>query len=118
MKKALILAGAYMAASLFGALTGAILWPHPLPMLSVAGFMMMAPLFQLVTLVTSFNTQTPILKTPVLGIFLVLVFGGTMMASAIWYYRSNRKWAVLTFGIPVFVASLPGAALFCQVMAI
>ena len=112
MKKAGILLGVYLIASFSGALTGAILWADPFRMDDILGFMMMCPLFQLVSLLTGFNTNNLIL-----GIPLLAVCGSTAVISIIRFYRSTRKWPLITFAIPVFVASLQGGELFCEALA-
>ena len=117
MKKAGILIGAYLVASLLGALTGALLWADPFRAHTILGFMVIAPLFQFVSLITSFNTYSPAVVNVMPGILLLVVCGGAMIGAAIMYCRSNRKWAVLAFAVPVFVASLQGAELYYEAIA-
>lgn len=78
----------------------------------ILGFMMIAPLFQFVSLATGFNT-----KNAALGAFLLVICGGTVIASVIGYYRSDKKWPLATFAVPVFMASLQGAELVCEAIA-
>lgn len=112
MKKTGILLGLYLIASLSGALTGALVWADPFRTDDILGFMMMAPLFQFVSLLTGFNT-----KNVALGALLLLTCGGAVIASVIGYYRSRKRWPLATFAIPVFMASLQGAELVCEAIA-
>ena len=104
--------GLYLFASFSGALAGALIWADPFRMDDILGFMMMAPLFQFVALLTGFNT-----KNVILGALLLVICGGTLIASVIGYYRSGRRWPLATFAAPVFVASLQGAELVCEAIA-
>ena len=112
MKKTGILLGLYLVASFSGALTGALAWAVPFRMDDIIGFMMMAPLFQFVSLLTGFNT-----KNVALGAFLLVTCGGIVIVSIIGYYRSGRRWSLATFALPVFVASLQGTEFVCEAMA-
>ena len=112
MKKTGILLGLYLIASFSGALAGAMVWADPFRMDDILGFMMMAPLFQFVSLLTGFNT-----KSVALGALLLLSCVGIVIASVIGYYRSGRMCTLATFAAPVFVASLQGAELMCEAIA-
>lgn len=112
MRKAGILLGVYLIASFSGALTGAVLRTDPFRMDDVLGFMIMCPLFQIISLVTGFNTNNL-----VLGVFLLAVCGSTAVVSIIGFCGSTRRWPLVTFAIPVFVASLQGVELFYEGLA-
>jgi hypothetical protein len=112
MKKAFILIGAYLLGSFCGAVTGAVISSDAFRIIDVLGFMMMSPLFQFVSLATGFHT-----KNVVLGLFLIVICVGAMVMSVIWYYRSNSRWSIVTFSIPVFIASLQGAGLLNEAIA-
>jgi hypothetical protein len=112
MKKAFILIGAYIFASFCGAVTGVAISADSFRMMDVMGFMMMSPLFQFVSLATGFHT-----KHMVLGLFLIVIFVGVMIASVVWYYRTNRQWPIITFSVPVFIGSVQGAGLLYEAIA-
>jgi len=112
MKKTGILLGLYLIASFSGALMGALAWADPFRMDDILGFMMMAPLFQFVSLLTGFNS-----KNVALGASLLLTCGGIVIVSMVGYYRTGRKWSLVAFAVPVFVASLQGAELVCEAIA-
>jgi hypothetical protein len=111
MKKALILTGLYIAATVAGGIVGAATWPEPSRLSDLPGFLILAPLFQFVAAVCSLSGRAPgaahtgAQSIPFLLLSACLVL---VIVSAVWYWRRRTPLALLVFGLSVACLSLPG----------
>ena len=119
MKKALILLGIYLVATLVGGLLGVAVWPEPSRLSDLAGFLIVAPLLQLVAAMSSLSgtaapSYTGEQPLPYLLLFVCLLL---MIVSMTWYWRSEKRCPLLVFGLSVVCLSLPGTNLLYAAMA-
>ena len=111
MKRALILIGTYMAATVVGGIAGAAVWPEPSRLSDLPGFLIMAPLFQFVAALCGLSGRAPgaahtgAAPIPFLLLSVCLVVA---VVSAVWYWRRQKIVALLVFGLSVACLSLPG----------
>jgi len=121
MKKALILIGAYVSATVSGGLLGAGIWPEPSRLSDLPGFLIMAPLFQFVAALCSLTCTAPgpdysgANPVPPVLLFIALLLA---VVSTIWYWRTRKKLALLAFGLSVVLLSLPGTNMLYAAIAI
>ena len=120
MKKALILVGMYVAATVAGGTLGAASWPEPSRLSDLPGFLIMAPLFQFVAAVCSLSGSAPGAAHAGAQPIPFLLFSACLVlavVSAVWYWRKQKMWALLLFGLSVAALSLPGTNMIYAAIA-
>ena len=119
MKKALMLIGSYFLGTVAGGLLGVAVWPEPSHLVDLPGFLIMAPLFQLMSTLRGPNPNAigqPVFQS-IFGIILLLVFLVMIVASAAWFWKTGSKWFLLVFAIPAFMSSLPGTSIVAEAIS-
>jgi len=121
MKRLLMLFGSYVVATLAGALLGVAVWPEPSRLSDLPGFMVMAPLFQFVAASCSLSGRAPgpaYSGAQPIPHFLLSICLLLAAVSAIWYWKTQKKSALLAFVLSVASLSLPGTNMLYAAIAI
>ena len=119
MKKTFTLIGSYITATLIGALLGVVVWPEPSRLSDLPGFMMLAPIFHVVSTLRGLNPNAygePIGQS-ILGPILFVIFLVMTSASAFWFWKTERKWLLLVFALPALLSSLPGTNILYEAIS-
>lgn len=111
MKRIIILIVVYVVGTVTGGILGATIWPEPSRLSDLPGFLMMAPLFQLVAAVCSLSGRAPgAAHAGAQPVPLILLSVCLLLAvfSVVWYWKSRKTLALVVFGLSVATLSLPG----------